>query len=132
MFAQSKPYPEMIELLRKLKAKYGLKIAVVSNEGRELNAYRIRKFKLDGFVEAFISSCFIYIRKPDTDIFRLALDISQAPSEQVIFIENTAMFVRVAEGLGIRSMFHTDCGFTREKLAASGLQHDERIIDEIH
>ncbi|MEJ2652664.1 MAG: HAD family phosphatase [Gammaproteobacteria bacterium] len=61
MFAQSKPYSEMIELVRKLKAKYGLKIAVVSNEARELNAYRIRKFKLDRFVDAFISSCFVHI-----------------------------------------------------------------------
>ena len=51
MFAQSKPYPEMIELIAKLKAQYGLKIVVVSNEGRELNDYRIRKFKLDGFVD---------------------------------------------------------------------------------
>ena len=41
MFAQSKPYPETIELVRKLKAKYGLKIVVVSNEGRELNSHRI-------------------------------------------------------------------------------------------
>ena len=63
MFAQSKPYPEMIELALKLKAKYGLKIAVVSNEGRELNAYRIRKFKLDGFVDSFISSCFVHVRE---------------------------------------------------------------------
>ena len=74
MFAQSKPYPQMIELVRKLKAKYGLKIAVVSNEGRELNAYRIRKFKLDGFVDSFISSCFVHVRKPDAEIFQLALE----------------------------------------------------------
>ena len=47
MFAQSKPYPEMIELVRSLKARHGLKIVVVSNEARELNSHRIRKFKLD-------------------------------------------------------------------------------------
>ena len=47
MFAQSQPYPEMIELVRNLKARHGLKIAVVSNEARELNSHRIRKFKLD-------------------------------------------------------------------------------------
>ncbi|MDD5708475.1 MAG: HAD family phosphatase, partial [Kiritimatiellae bacterium] len=35
MFAQSTPYPEMIELVAQLKVRYGLKIAVVSNEGRE-------------------------------------------------------------------------------------------------
>jgi putative hydrolase of the HAD superfamily len=80
MFAQSKPYPEMIELVRKLKSKYGLKIVVVSNEARELNAHRIREFKLDGLVDSFISSCFVHCRKPDADIFRLALDIAQAPA----------------------------------------------------
>jgi len=48
MFAQSKPYPEMIKLVAQLKSQRGLKIIVVSNEARELNEYRIRKFKLDG------------------------------------------------------------------------------------
>jgi putative hydrolase of the HAD superfamily len=123
MFAQSKPYPEMIELAGRLKVRHGLKIAVVSNEGRELNAYRIRKFKLDGFVDFFISSCFVHIRKPDADIFRLALDIAQTPARQVVYIENTPMFVQTAEGLGIRSILHTDYRSTCKKLASFGLQN---------
>ncbi len=130
MFSQSKPCPEMIELVRKLKAKFGLKIAVVSNEARELNAYRIRKFKLDGFVDFFISSCFVHLRKPDEDIFRLALDIAQAPAGQVVYIENTPMFVQIAEGLGIRSILHMNYGSTLEKLASFGLQADGGGIHE--
>ena len=130
MFAQSKPYPEMIELARRLKARYGLKIAVVSNEGRELNAYRIRKFKLDGFVDSFVSSSFVHVRKPDADIFRLALDIAQVPARQVLYIENTPMFVQVAEGLGIRSILHTDYVSTCAKLASFGLLNDEGVIHE--
>jgi putative hydrolase of the HAD superfamily len=125
MFAQSKPYPEMIELVAQLKVRHGLKIIVVSNEGRELNAYRIRKFKLDGFVDAFISSCFVHVRKPDADIYRLALDIAQTPARQIVYIENTAMFVQVAEGLGIRSVLHTDQGSTRAKLASFGLRLED-------
>ncbi len=78
MFAQSKPYTKMIEMVRNLKARYGLRIAVVSNESREVNAYRIRKFKLGGFVDTFISSCFVHARKPDEEMFRLALDVAQA------------------------------------------------------
>ncbi len=101
IFAQSKPNPRMIQLVGNLKAKYGLKIAVVSNEARELNAYRIRRFKLDEFVDSFISSCFVHIRKPDADIFRLSLDIAQVRPQQVIYIENTPTFVKVAEGLRI-------------------------------
>jgi putative hydrolase of the HAD superfamily len=124
IFAQSKPYPQMIELVRRLKARYELKIVVVSNEGRELNAYRIRKFKLDGFVDSFISSCFVHLRKPDTDIFRLALDTAQTKAKQLVYIENTAMFVQIANGLGIRSILHTDYRSTCAKLASFGLQND--------
>ena len=120
----------MIELIRKLKAKYGLKIAVISNEARELNAYRIRKFKLAGFVGSFVSSSFVHVRKPDADIFRLALDIAQVPARQVVYIENTPMFVQVAEGLGIRSILHTNYKSTRAKLASLGLQPDDGVIHE--
>ena len=130
MFAQSKPYLEMIELVAQLKVRHGLKIVVVSNEARELNEYRIRRFKLDGFVDFFISSCFVHIRKPDADIFRLALDIAQVPARQVVYIENTPMFVEIAEGLGIRSILHTDYRSTCGKLASFGLQNDEGVIHE--
>ena len=124
MFAQSQPYPEMIELVAQLKVRHGLKIVVVSNEARELNLYRIRKFKLDRFVDAFISSGFVHVRKPDPDIFRLALDIAQVPARQVVYIENTPMFVQIAEGLGIRSVLHTDYRSTCAKLASFGLRND--------
>jgi putative hydrolase of the HAD superfamily len=130
MFAQSKPYPEMIELVARLKVRHGLKIAVVSNEARELNAYRIRKFGLKGFVDFFITSCFVHLRKPDADIFRLELDIAQTPASQVVYIENTPMFVQIAEGLGIRSILHTDYRSTCAKLALFGLQNDEGVIHE--
>jgi putative hydrolase of the HAD superfamily len=130
MFAQSKPYSEMIELVRRLKAKFGLKIIVVSNEARELNAHRIRKFKLDEFVDAFVSSCFVHLHKPDAAIFQMALDIAQVPVRQIVYIENTPMFVQIAEGFGIHGILHTDYKSTRAKLAAFGLQPDERVIHE--
>jgi putative hydrolase of the HAD superfamily len=125
MFAQTKPFPEMIELISGLKARHDLKIAVVSNEARELNEYRIRKFKLDRLADCFITSCFVHIRKPDADIFRLALDITQASVGKVLFIDNTPMFVEIAEGLGIRSILHTDYSSTCAKLASFGLFHAE-------
>jgi putative hydrolase of the HAD superfamily len=122
LFAQSKPYPEMLELVRNLKAKYGLKTIVLSNEARELNAYRIRKFKLDEFVDAFVSSCYVHLHKPDVDIFRLALDIARTPARQIAYIENTPMFVQIAESLGMRGIVHVDYKSTCAKLAALGLQ----------
>jgi putative hydrolase of the HAD superfamily len=121
MFAQSKPFTEMIELIARLKHNFGLKIAIVSNEARELNAYRIERFKLDRLADCFISSCFVHIRKPDVDIFRLALDIAQVPPAQAVFVDNTPMFVQIAEGLGIQGILHTDFKSTRSKLSQFGL-----------
>ena len=76
IFAQSKPFPKMLDLVAQLKVQCGLKIVVISNESRAVNAYRIRTFKLDRLVDTFISSCFVQMRKPDIEIFRLALDLS--------------------------------------------------------
>jgi putative hydrolase of the HAD superfamily len=73
-------------------------------------------------VDSFISSCFVHVRKPDADIFRLALDIAQAPARQVVYVDNTPMFVQIAEGLGLRSILHTDYRSTCAKMASLGLQ----------
>jgi putative hydrolase of the HAD superfamily len=122
MFAQSKPFPEMIDLIRTLKARYKLKIAVVNNEGRELNERRIQNFQLGSFVDFFISSCFVHVRKPDEDIYRIALDIAHVPPEQVAYLDDRHMFVQIAESLGIRGIHHTAYASTCAQLAALGLK----------
>ena len=126
MTAQSQPDPEMLDLMVRLKARHGLRIAAVSNEARELNAYRIHQFKLDRLVDCFISSSFVHVRKPDLDIFWLALDIAQTPPEQIVFIDNTPMHVEIAEELGIRGIHHTTYESTRVKLAAFGIANRRR------
>lgn len=121
MFDQSRALPDMIELVTRLKARHGLKIAAVSNEGRELNEYRIRTYKLGRCIDFFISSSFIHYRKPDADIFRIALDIAQVAPEEVFYIDDRPMFVDVASNLGIQGMVHTTYEQTRDMLASVGL-----------
>jgi putative hydrolase of the HAD superfamily len=120
MFAQSKPFPEMLSLIRSIKEKYGIKIAVVNNEGSELNVHRINTFRLGEFVDFFISSCIVHLRKPDADIFRVALDIAHVPPEKVIYLEDRPMFVQVADTLGIRGIIHRDFNTTKKRLAELG------------
>ncbi len=122
MYAQSQPYPEMIDLVRKLKDRYGLQVAVVSNEGRELTEYRVRKFELGQFVDFFIASCFVHFRKPDADMYRIALDIAQVQPSQVIYIEDRPMFVEVAQSLGIHGIIHTSYQSTSKSLEQFGLK----------
>lgn len=121
MYAQSQPFPEMIELMKSLKRQYHLRIAVVSNEGRELTTYRVRQFQLNTFIDFFVSSCFVHYRKPDADIYRMALDIAQASPEQVIYVDDRPLFVEVAQGLGIRGVIHKEYETTQKAMEGFGL-----------
>ncbi|MFN8386584.1 MAG: HAD hydrolase-like protein [Anaerolineales bacterium] len=121
MYAQSQPFPEMIELMKNIKQRYNLRVAVVSNEGRELNAYRVRQFQLNTFIDFFVSSSFVHFRKPDADIYRMALDIAQASPEHVLYVDDRSLFVEVAEGLGIRGIIHKDYKTTQKAMEAFGL-----------
>ncbi|MFD2288411.1 HAD hydrolase-like protein [Pedobacter petrophilus] len=122
MFKKSLAYPEMIELICDLKKKYNLKVAVISNEGRELNQYRINTFKLNEFVDFFVSSSFVHFRKPDADIFKVAIDISQSDVATSLYIDDRMLFVQVAEGLGLKGIHHTTYEDTKAQLAAYGLE----------
>jgi putative hydrolase of the HAD superfamily len=121
MFSRSQPYEEMLALVRSIKAHNPLKIITVSNEGREVNDYRIRKFKLEQLIDTFISSCFVHYRKPDTDIYRIALDVSQTTPDEVAYIEDRPLFVEVANSLGIHGIQHIDAPTTAAELAKLGI-----------
>lgn len=122
MFQQSISFPQMIELFIHLKKEYGLKIAAISNEARELNEYRIKKFKLNDFIDFFISSSFVNLRKPDAAIFRLALDIAQVNPNESIYIDNQPLFVKIGEGFGMKGINHIDYNSTKKQLKAFGLE----------
>lgn len=124
MFAQSKPYPDMLLMMRNLKLKYRLKLTAVSNEGRELSIYRVQKFRLTSLIDIFISSSFVHFRKPDEDMYRMALDISQVSPNEVLYIDDREMFVQVARGLGIRGIVHKDYKNTISELSKHGLAPD--------
>jgi putative hydrolase of the HAD superfamily len=121
MFAQSQPFPAMIALVRKLKTCYSLKTAAVSNEGRELTQYRIQALGLASFIDYFICSCFVHCRKPDAEIYRMALDVGQVTPEQTVYIDDRPLFVEVARSLGMRGILHTGVETTRASLAECGL-----------
>ena len=122
MYAQSQPLPEMIDLVKKLKDRHQLKVAAVSNEGRELTVYRVETFGLASFIDFFISSCFVHMRKPDADIYRLALDCAQVAPEAGIYIDDRPLFVEVARDLGLEGIVHVDVETTRRALSTRGLE----------
>jgi putative hydrolase of the HAD superfamily len=122
MFAQSKPKVEMINLVSGLKWRHRLKTAAISNEGRELTLYRIKTFDLTALFDYFVSSCFVHFRKPDVDIYRMALDLSQADPARSVYIDDRALFVEIAQSLGLHGIHHTGFETTRDRLKDLGLE----------
>jgi putative hydrolase of the HAD superfamily len=54
-------------------------------------------------------------------MYRIALDIAQVRPERVVYIDDRAMFVEVARGLGIRGILHTRYETTKKALEEFGL-----------
>ena len=121
MFAESKPLTPMLEFMRAIKKKTGLRTIAISNEGRELTVHRIATFKLYEIIDFFVSSCFVHFRKPDHDIFRLALDGAQCEPGRALYIDDRAMFVEVAGQLGMRGIHHKGLESTRKALEEFGI-----------
>ena len=122
MFAQSQPKVDMINLVSALKWKYRLRVAAISNEGRELTVHRIKKFTMTAFIDFFVSSCFVHFRKPDADMYHIALDISQADPARSVYIDDRALFVEIAQSLGLIGILHQGFASTRQALRDLGLE----------
>ncbi|MCH9626307.1 MAG: Phosphoglycolate phosphatase [Chlamydiales bacterium] len=116
IFDQVKPFPEMIQMVKDLKEKHHLKVGVVSNEGRELAVDRIKRFELSSFIDFFIVSSFVHFRKPDLDIYRLALDVAQVPPSEIVYIDDRKLLVEVAKTVGIQGIHHRSFESTRDTL----------------
>ncbi|OHB67307.1 MAG: hydrolase [Planctomycetes bacterium RBG_13_62_9] len=121
MFEQSQPLDGNMETFRRIARAHGLKVGAISNEGRELAVHRIRKHHLADLIDLFIISSFVRFRKPDEDIFRLALDIAQVQPERAVYIDDRLMFTEVAQSLGIHSFHHENLAKTLQALKQVGL-----------
>jgi putative hydrolase of the HAD superfamily len=122
MYQQSQALPEMLQFVQELKRLNGLKVIALNNEGRELNDYRIRTFGLDKFIDGFVSSAFVRLRKPDKAIYSLALDIAYVKPAESLYFDDRLMFIQVARSLGINSIQHTSVENTRQELAQYNLR----------
>ena len=106
LHAQTEPHTEMIEFVTAIKKKYGLKVFAVSNEGRELSNHRIEALGLRDFVDGFCVSSYVRFRKPDPDIFSLALAMSMRPASRTLYVDDRELYVEVAQGYGMKGCLH--------------------------
>lgn len=121
MYSRSEPHADMIDVIRGLRARHGLRVIAVSNEGRELMEYRSRTFGLADFIDATVCSAFVGMRKPNPSIYRLAIDLAQIPPDQILYIEDRSLQVEAGEAMGLRGLHHTSTESTVAALAKLGL-----------
>jgi putative hydrolase of the HAD superfamily len=103
MLAESQPFPESIAIARRLAAGGHLRLFTLNNESAELNQHRIAAFGLTDVFDAFLSSCWLGIRKPARGIFERAVAIAQATPEQVLFVDDREQNLAPARRLGMQT-----------------------------
>jgi putative hydrolase of the HAD superfamily len=106
MFAQSQEYPDTRAILSGLARTEKYFIASINNEPYELNQYRIEAFDLRKDFQIFFSSCYVYTRKPDEAIFRMALSVTQRSPEQCVFIDDRTINLENPRRLGMNVIHH--------------------------
>src|SRR5271169_1598258 len=100
MFAESQPYPESLALIGRLAQTKKYLMTTLNNESTELNKHRIETFALRNYFTAFFSSCYLGVKKPEAKIYTLALELTQRPAEECVFIDDRALNLECAKQQG--------------------------------
>jgi putative hydrolase of the HAD superfamily len=104
MYAMSEGDEAALTFAKELADSGKYLMGTINNESRELNQYRIEKFGLRSIFKAFVSSCYVGLRKPEEAIYRMALDIMQQKAEECCFIDDRALNLEVAKRLGMNTV----------------------------
>jgi putative hydrolase of the HAD superfamily len=104
IFSLSQPFSDVLDFARGLSSSGKYFMGTVNNESRELNYYRMDKFELRKIFRLFISSCFVGLRKPESGIYQLALEITQVPPAECCFIDDRALNLECAAKLGMHTI----------------------------
>lgn len=104
MHSLSQPLLENLQFARALADSGKYLMGTINNESRELNYYRMEKFGLSRIFRLFYSSCFVGLRKPESGIYRLALETTQIPADESCFIDDRALNLECAAKLGMHTI----------------------------
>lgn len=101
MFDQSTPHPDAIAVARALSDTSRFRMMTLNNESAELNNYRIQKFGLASIFDAFISSCWLGVRKPFQRFYQHALGIAHCEPSTSLFIDDRQQNLTPAQSMGM-------------------------------
>jgi putative hydrolase of the HAD superfamily len=120
-YRESVAWPENINFLKQTKQLNGLKLALISNEGRGLTEHRVRKFRLKELADFMVFSHCVGYRKPDREIWRLALNLAQVEPGESLYLDDRKMFVDIAADMGFTAIHYLSLEDSRNRLRELGL-----------
>jgi putative hydrolase of the HAD superfamily len=121
MYAQSIPDEATIGIARLLSRQAGYTLMTLNNEAEELNVHRIEKFGISRIFEAFLSSCWLGVRKPIRRFYSRALGIAHAEAATSLFIDDRQQNLISAGTLGMNVVHFKSAAQLRSDL--------ERLLD---
>jgi putative hydrolase of the HAD superfamily len=122
MFAQSKEYPESRAVLDSAARTGKYFIGAINNEPLELNEYRIEAFRLRRDFQVFFSSCYLHARKPEEMIFRIALEVTQRPAQECVFIDDRPLNLENPRRLSMNTIHFESAPQLRQELQMHGVE----------
>ncbi|HEY8164671.1 MAG TPA: HAD family phosphatase [Gemmatimonadaceae bacterium] len=124
--AQSKPYPDTIRIARALCDSGLYWMYTLNNECDALNRYRIDTFGIREVFDAFLSSCWLGVRKPMSKFYDHALGISQCIPEVSVFIDDREQNLGPARRLGMNTIMYESADQLQADLTKLGVTTTKR------
>jgi putative hydrolase of the HAD superfamily len=121
MFDQSKPIDGTLGVVGRIARSGRYLLSTLNNESRELNLHRIEHFELRKYFSLFMSSCFLGVKKPEDEMFRLALDLTQRDPEECLFIDDRELNLECAARLRLQTLHFRNAAQIEKDLQAAGV-----------
>jgi putative hydrolase of the HAD superfamily len=117
MYSRSEPFPDVLKIAAEFAADRTCFMAALNNESLPINQYRIERFGLRRYFRCFFSSCYLGVRKPAGRMYELALQLTQSPPEDCVFIDDRPENLEPARRLNMRTVHFVNAEQLREDLA---------------
>ena len=112
---------DALDVLADFRREHPVRCVVLNNESRELNDFRIDTFGLRETFDAFFSSCYLGLRKPEPAIYRLALEVTGACPQESLLIDDREENLSPAADLGMQTFLFDPAGLARRLREWSGM-----------
>lgn len=121
MVSRSQPDEAVIALVRRLHAAGRHTMMTMNNEAERLNLHRIEVFGLQPYFCAFLSSCWLGVRKPARRFFERGLALAQADPARSLFVDDRPQNLAPAAALGMHTVHFTGAAELEEVLGEMGV-----------